>query len=113
MILDGVGKSTFAGDLEAVAVRGHIVVFGAASGPADPVVPNSLMAKSISISGGSSVNFIGTRRDLLRRSRDVLKGMQEGWLRLRIDTVLPLAEAGKGPAHSRGTAIDRQDRAEV
>ena len=76
-------------------MRGHIVVYGAASGPADPVVPNALMPKSISISGGSSVNFIGTRRDLLRRSRDVLKGIQEGWLRLRIDQVLPLGEAEK------------------
>ncbi len=95
LILDGVGKSTFAGDLEAVSVRGHIVIYGAASGAADPVVPNSLMAKSISISGGSSVNFVGARRDLLRRSRDVLKGIQEGWLRLRIDRVLPLADAAE------------------
>lgn len=95
LILDGVGKSTFAGDLEAVAIRGHIVVYGAASGPADPVSPHALMAKSISLSGGTSGNFIGNRRDLLRRSRDVLKGMQEGWLKLRLDRVLPLAEAEK------------------
>ena len=36
LIIDGVGSTTFKGDLEAVAVRGHIVIFGAASGPADP-----------------------------------------------------------------------------
>jgi NADPH2:quinone reductase len=90
LVLDGVGKSTFAGDLEAVAVRGHIVIFGA-----DPVVHNALMAKSISISGGSSANFIASRRDLLRRSRDVIKGIDAGWLKLRIGEVLPLAEAGK------------------
>jgi NADPH2:quinone reductase len=95
LILDGVGKYTFAGDLEAVAVRGHIVVYGAASGPADPVVPNALMPRSISISGGSSSNFIGTRRELLRRSREVLKGIQEGWLRLRIEHVLPLSDAAE------------------
>ncbi len=94
LILDGVGKSTFSGDLECVAVRGHIVVFGAASGPADPVVPNALMQKSISVSGGSSGNFTATRRELLRRSRDVLNGIEAGWLKLRIDHVLPLAEAG-------------------
>ncbi len=95
LILDGVAKSTFTGDLEAVALRGHIVVFGSASGPADPVAPNSLGAKSISVSGGSLVNFIATREDLLRRSGDVLKAIKEGWLKLRIDHVLPLAEAGK------------------
>ncbi len=95
LILDGVAKSTFPGDLEAVALRGHIVVFGSASGPADPVLPNSLGAKSISISGGSLGNFIASREDLLMRSGDVLKGIKEGWLKLRIERVLPLAEAEK------------------
>jgi NADPH:quinone reductase len=95
LIFDGVGKSTFTGDLEAVSLRGHIVIFGSASGPADPVLPNSLGARSISISGGSLGNFIATREDLVRRSGDVLRAIKEGWLKLRIDHVLPLAEAVK------------------
>lgn len=95
LVLDGVAKNTFTGDLEAVALRGHIVVFGSASGPADPVAPNALGAKSISLSGGSLGNFIAAREDLLRRSGDVLKAIKEGWLKLRIGHVLPLAEAGK------------------
>jgi NADPH2:quinone reductase len=95
LIIDGVGKSTFPGDLEAAAVRGHVVIFGAASGPADPLAPNALMTKSISVSGGSLPNFTATREDLLRRSKDVLSAIKEGWLKLRIDHVLPLAEAGK------------------
>jgi len=95
LILDGVAKSTFSGDLEAVSLKGHIVVFGSASGPADPVLPNSLGAKSISLSGGSLGNFIATREDLVRRSGDVLRAIREGWLKLRIDRVLPLADAGE------------------
>ena len=95
LILDGVGKSTFPGDLEAVAVRGHVVIYGAASGEADPVAPNSLMPKSFSLSGGSLQNFTATREELLRRSGDVQNAVKEGWLKLRIDRVLPLAEAEK------------------
>ena len=95
LIIDGVGKSTFPGDLEAVALRGHIVIFGSASGPADPILPNSLGAKSISVSGGSLANFTARREDLLRRSKDVLSAVKKGWLKLRIDHVLPLADAGK------------------
>ena len=95
LILDGVAKTTFPGDLEAVALHGNVVVFGAASGPADPVSPNALMAKSISLSGGSLGNFTAAREDLLRRSGDVLRGIKEGWLKLRIDHVMPLAEAEK------------------
>jgi NADPH2:quinone reductase len=95
LIIDGVGKSTFAGDLEAAALHGHVVIFGASSGPADPIMPNSLMTKSISVSGGSLQNFTATREDLLRRSKAFLKAIKEGWLKLRIDHVFPLVEAEK------------------
>lgn len=95
LILDGVGKSTFAGDLEAAAIRGHVVIFGAASGPADPIVPNSLMQKSLSISGGMLGNFTATREDLRKRGNDVLQALREGWLRLRIDHAIALADAEK------------------
>lgn len=93
LIFDSVGRSTFRGDLDAVAVRGNIVIFGGSSGQADPVVPNSLMQKSISISGGSLPRFIATRSELMRRANDVIRAIREGWLKLHIDRVLPLDEA--------------------
>lgn len=95
LILDGVAKTTFPGDLEAAAIHGYVVIFGAASGPADPIMPNSLGPKSISVSGGSLPNFIATREDLLRRSKDVIKAVKAKWLKLRIEHVLPLSEAEK------------------
>jgi NADPH2:quinone reductase len=52
-IIDGVGKTTFTKDLDAVKLRGCISLFGSASGPADPFPPNSLQAKSITLSGGT------------------------------------------------------------
>lgn len=93
LIIDGVGKTTFAGDLEAIKKRGDVVIFGSASGPAEPVGPNSLQAKSISIHGGSLFNFIDTREELLLRSEAVLRGITEGWLKLRVDHVFPLEQA--------------------
>ena len=93
LIIDGVGKSTFEGDLKAVAVMGHIVIFGAASGPADPIVPNSLMPRSIHLSGGMLGNAIATHEELLRRSSAVMDGIKEGWLNLRIGQVFPLQQA--------------------
>jgi NADPH2:quinone reductase len=92
LIFDSVGKSTFEGDLDAVAIRGHIVVFGASSGPADPISPNMLMGRAFSLSGGSLQNFIRTREELLRRANDVIEGIRQGWLKLHI-TVLPLEQA--------------------
>jgi NADPH2:quinone reductase len=95
LIIDGVGKTTFTGNLEAAARRGNIVVYGAASGPADPFSPNSLGAKSITVSGGSLPNYTLTREETERRARDLFQGLQQGWLKFRIDHVLPLAQAAE------------------
>ncbi|MCX6996940.1 MAG: quinone oxidoreductase [Kiritimatiellaeota bacterium] len=93
LILDGVGKTTFNGNLEAAAKFGHVVIFGAASGPADPLSPNLLMPKSLTLSGGTLFNSAAARRDVVRRSQTVLAGIKKRWLKLRIDRVLPLAQA--------------------
>ena len=95
LILDGVGKTTFAKDLEAAALRGHIVVFGSSSGPADPVLPNVLMPRSLSVSGGSLPNYTRSREELMRRANAVLDGICAGWLKVRIYRVLPLAQAAE------------------
>jgi len=95
LIIDGVGKTTFPGNLEAVALRGHIVLFGAASGPADPITPYSLMPRSITVSGGSLPNFLLKREELMRRASDVLEAVRAGWLRLHVGKVFPLAQAAE------------------
>jgi len=93
LIIDGVGKTTFPGNLKAGALRGNIVIFGAASGPADPILPNALMGHSLTISGGSLFNYLLYTDELSRRAKAVLEGIQIGWLKLRIDQVFPLVKA--------------------
>jgi len=95
LILDGVGKNTFKGDMETVAIRGQIVMFGATSGPADPISPNALMGRSVSISGGSLPNFISNREEMMNRADDVIQGIREGWLKLKIDRILDLSDAAE------------------
>jgi NADPH:quinone reductase len=95
LVIDGVGKTTFKGDMEAAAIRGHIVIYGAASGPADPVSPNALMPRALTVSGGSLMNYLRTREELLHRAEDVIEGIRAGWLKLNIERVLPLAQAAK------------------
>jgi NADPH2:quinone reductase len=94
-VIDGVGKTTFTKNLDAVRVRGWVTVYGMASGPAEPLVPNSLMTKSITISGGALFNYVQTRDDLLARANDVFNGVRSGWLRPRIDRVFPLEQAAE------------------
>jgi NADPH2:quinone reductase len=90
-----VGQTTFTGNLEAVAMRGHVVIYGFANGLPDPIQPLSLIWRAISISGGTLRSYTHTREELIRRASDVLKGIHEGWLRLHIDKVFPLAEAAE------------------
>ena len=93
LILDGVGKTTFAGNLEAAALCGNIVIFGAASGPADPIIPNVLMKRSLTLSGGTLFNYISNTKELHKRAKAVIEGIQQGWLQLRIDHTFPLEKA--------------------
>lgn len=94
-IIDGVGKTTFTKNYDALRHRGWATVFGMSSGPAEPVAPNSLMLKALTISGGSLYNFMNTHEEVLRRANDVFAGVREGWLKLRIYRTLPLEQAAE------------------
>ena len=98
-IIDGVAKTTFTKNLDALAYRGWATVFGMSSGPADSVAPNSLMTKSLTISGGALFNYLTSRDELLMRANAVFAGLREGWLKLHIGGVFPLAQASE--AHHR------------
>jgi NADPH2:quinone reductase len=99
LIIDGVGKTTFKGNLEAVALRGNIVIFGAASGPAEAIVPNDLMPRSLTVSGGSLFNYLLTSEERRRRADAVIEGILQGWLKLRFDHIYPLEKAAE--AHQK------------
>jgi NADPH:quinone reductase len=94
-VIDGVGKTTFTKNFEALKTRGWATIFGMASGPADPVVPNSLMGKSLIISGGALFNYMLARDELLSRAQGVFQGLRQGWLKLRIYRTFPLAQAAE------------------
>jgi NADPH2:quinone reductase len=71
------------------------VIFGAASGPADPVSPNSFVPNALTVSGGSLQNYLRTPEELMQRANDVIAGIRAGWLKLNIGRVLPLAQAAQ------------------
>jgi NADPH2:quinone reductase len=98
-IVDGVGRTTFLRNLDAIRTRGTICHFGQSSGRAEPFEPALLQPKSITLAGGMMNNFVRTRNERLRRASDIFTGIREGWLKINIDRLLPLAEAAA--AHRR------------
>ncbi len=94
-IIDGVGKDTCLKNLDAVGTRGHICIFGLSSGRADPIEPNLLQLKSITITGGNLMNYITTRKERLQRFHVLAQGIQQGWLKLKIDDGFSLDQVGR------------------
>jgi NADPH2:quinone reductase len=74
-------------------MRGHIVLFGASSGPSENIEPRELEKKAAYMSRGRLADFISTRKEMMQRANDVIQALREGWLKLHIDRVLPLDEA--------------------
>jgi len=95
LIIDGAGKSTFSENMHAAALRGNIVIFGAASGPAAPISPNQFMKRSLTLSGGDLRHFLQSREELLHRTNNVMEGMRAGWLKQHVFKVFPLAQAAE------------------
>jgi NADPH2:quinone reductase len=92
-IVDGVGRSTFTKDLQAVADRGRICVFGMASGPPEPFQPLDLMFRSIVVAGGSMTMFLRDRHEVLTKIGDVWRGVADGWLDQHVHATLALEQA--------------------
>lgn len=61
---DSVGKDTFQGSLEVLALRGHLCNFGQSSGPIEPFLISQLFARSNSISRPAVFHyFLGEDRE--------------------------------------------------
>ena len=69
VVYDSVGKDTFLGSLQSLAIRGHLANFGQSSGPIEPFRISLLFEKSNSISRPSVFHyFTGADRDSMAQA---------------------------------------------
>lgn len=94
LAIDGVGRATFEGSVAATRTRGHVILFGQASGEPDPIRPRRLLG-SRTLTTASLFDYARDRDELLERAAQVFDWHRRGQLEVRIDRVLPLAEAGE------------------
>lgn len=95
VVYDGVGKDTFAKSLECLAVRGHLVLFGTASGAPDPFPPTALAAKSASLTRPGLYHYIATRKELLANAKDVFAVVADGTVKIQKPQEYMLKDAAK------------------
>ncbi len=105
VVYDGVGKDTFAGGLNVLRPRGHMVIFGGASGAVPPFDLLELTKHgSLYVTRPSLQHYVASREALEQRSSDVLGMIAAGNLKLRIHKTYPLAEAATAHRDLEGRA---------
>lgn len=91
LAIDGVGEATLRSTLKALSRGGTAVSIGSASGPAPAIEPSLLTNKAIRLAGGSVFSYTADPVELQWRASEVIKGIQEGWLRISGGTGYDLA----------------------
>jgi NADPH:quinone reductase len=95
LILDAVGKPTFEKGINCLAPMGHLVLYGRAGGPPDPLNVFKLFQRSTKVSG-FMLNQQHTGKERWQRGlEDSFRLMKEGKLKLLIGKKFPLIEAAE------------------
>jgi len=96
VVYDSVGRTTFEKGLNCLRRRGMMVLFGQSSGSVPPIDPGILNVKgSIYLTRPGLAHYTATREELTWRAGDIFKWFSEDSLKIRIDQVFPLEEAGR------------------
>jgi NADPH2:quinone reductase len=95
VVYDAVGKTTFEKSISCLGRRGHMVLYGQASGAPAPMNPGILGAGSLYLTRPGLGDYVATRAELEQRAGDVLGWVKSGELKLRVEHVFPLSEAAE------------------
>lgn len=94
VVYDSVGKATFDGSLDCLAVRGLLVSYGNASGKPAPLEVGSLAAKgSLYLTRPTLFAYIRSRQELLEAAHVLFGMLERGKLSPHISQRFPLSEA--------------------
>jgi NADPH:quinone reductase len=103
VIYDGVGQTTFLPGLDCLRPRGHMVLYGQASGDVAPFNPQILNAKgSLFLTRPSLGHYMQTREELQQRADDLFGWLAAGELTVRIDQTFPLPQAAEAHRYLEG-----------
>lgn len=96
VVYDGVGKSTFEGSLDSLAMLGMLVSYGNASGPVPPFEPAILSQKgSLFFTRPTLMHYTAKAADLQASARELFDVVGSGAVRIAVSQTYPLAEAAQ------------------
>jgi len=93
VVYDSVGKDTFDGSLDVLRPRGYMVLFGASSGPVEPIDPQILNQKGgLFLTRPSIGQYTATREELLWRAESLFSWIGQNNLNVRIGGTYELSD---------------------
>ena len=95
VIYDGLGRAAMEENLDALALCGHWVSYGQASGPLPPISPEALEAKSLTWSRPVLFHYTAERPALDEIARQTFEAVRTGVLRVPPPQRYPLAAAAQ------------------
>ncbi len=94
VVYDSVGATTWEKSLNCLAPLGMLVLFGQSSGVVPPFSPALLAQKgSLFLTRPTLVHYAADRKSLEWRAGEILRGVADGTLKLRLEHDFPLARA--------------------
>ncbi len=93
VIYDAVGRDSVRHSLAALAVRGHLVSYGEASGPVGSHDIGALVARSATVSRPNYAHYTRTRAEMAEAAEGFLAALREGRITIGIGRSWPLADA--------------------
>jgi NADPH:quinone reductase len=95
VVYDAVGRDTFLRSYEALAIRGHLVSYGQASGPIEPVDIASFVLKSAIVSRPNFGHYTGTPAELRASTDRLFEALSRGILKVEIGQRYALKDAAE------------------
>jgi NADPH2:quinone reductase len=93
VVYDSVGKDTFDGSLDVLRPRGYMVLFGASSGPVEPIDPQILNQKGgLFLTRPSIGQYTADREELLWRAESLFSWIGQNNLNVRIGGAYELSD---------------------
>ena len=106
VVYDSIGKDTFEGSLDCLAVRGMMVSFGNSSGAVPPFAPGILSTKgSLYLTRPTLAHYARNARELQETADDLFAVMESGAVKVTVHQRFKLEDARKAheALHSRAT----------
>ncbi|HTO60968.1 MAG TPA: zinc-binding dehydrogenase, partial [Bradyrhizobium sp.] len=95
VVYDAVGADTFMKSYEALAVRGHLVSFGQASGPIPQIDLAGFVQKSATVSRPNFGHYTSTPNEVRSITDRLFRALANGVLQVEIAQEYPLREAAE------------------